>query len=70
MIQLNSENIKSLTKAMSLALSGLGFDAMASDVLSEEKHSQLKKYASVIVNNLSGSKRERMVGYFKLLGIV
>ena len=69
-MQLTEENLKSLTKAMSLALSGLGFNQMSEDVLSEQKHSQLKKYANVIVNNLSGSKGDRMRGYFKQLGIV
>lgn len=56
--------------AMSALLAALGFDAMASDVLTETDRNRLARYARIIVKQSPQSKRAELISNFRTLRVI
>ena len=56
---------KTIQEATSAVLKSLGFDAMASGVLTENDGERLSKYARVIIRNSPQSKKVELLAMFR-----
>lgn len=66
---LPKQTMDNLKEVLSIFLESLDFDQMAEEVLKTRRYEELKKYAAVILRNVSAPKQARLQPLFQQLNL-